>query len=405
MLDRLRYVFIFGQITQVAIFHQKKTIIQLYNITPKGLRLNFPVRSYEANRIKQRAEHALLNERIRNAVRTRRQLTTNSQRLREEILEQVDEEGYEVIMELVDHCRKKIFEDTKTIQQEKFRRLQEASNRSTLTTNGGLNAEKTVRNLSKRPLSPEETSVLALGLNFSVTPRSLPVVDVITVLEDTATQLPQKEAEEFRVQTKRCIEKSKVPKSNLNRDMRSALKNLRQDDSIVILPADKGNVTVVMNKDDYKEKMHEVLQEGEYRKVSADPTARVEKSVNDELTRLFQSGEINKIVYDQLRTTHSVIPQLYGLPKIHKENTPLRPIVSCIGSPTYKVAKSLTRIISTLTGRTSSFVRDSGDFVQKIQNFQMSSDDRLVSFDVKSLFTKVPIEEALEVIGQKLEIM
>lgn len=33
----------------------------------------------------------------------------------------------------------------------------------------------------------------------------------------------------------------------------------------------------------------------------------------------------------------------------------------------------------------------------------MSSDDRLVSLDVKSLFTKVPIKEALEVIGRRLE--
>lgn len=90
---------------------------------------------------------------------------------------------------------------------------------------------------------------------------------------------------------------------------------------------------------------------GECRKVVADPTARVEKSVNDELRHLFQSGEINKIVYDQLRTPHSVAPQLYGLPKIHKENTPMQPIVSCIRSPTYKVAKSLARVISPLTGR------------------------------------------------------
>ena len=93
--------------------------------------------------------------------------------------------------------------------------------------------------------------------------------------------------------------------------MRSALKNLRHNDSIVILPADKGNVTVLMNKDDYKEKMQEVLQEGEYRKVAADPTTIVEKSVNDELRHLFQSGEINKIVYDQLRIPPTVSHHSY----------------------------------------------------------------------------------------------
>jgi hypothetical protein len=70
------------------------------DIILKGLCLNFPVRSHAANRIKQRAEHALLNERIRNTVGTKRYLTTNSQKTREEIREQVDEEGYKVIMEL-----------------------------------------------------------------------------------------------------------------------------------------------------------------------------------------------------------------------------------------------------------------------------------------------------------------
>ena len=49
-------------------------------------------------------------------------------------------------------------------------------------------------------------------------------------------------------------------------------------------------------------------------------------------------------------------------------------------------------------------LHDARSSIQKIQDFQMSSDDKLVSFDLKSLFTKVPIiEEALEVIGQKLE--
>ena len=125
--------------------------------------------------------------------------------------------------------------------------------------------------------------------------------------------------------------------------------------------------------------------------------------MNDQLRRLFQSNQINKIMYDKLRVTHSVAPQLYGLPKIHKDNTLMRPIVSCIGTPTYNLAKTLAGIISPPAGRTFSYVRDSGDFIQKTKTIHMGDNDVLISFDVKSLFTKVPIDEALDVIGDRLE--
>ena len=47
----------------------------------------------------------------------------------------------------------------------------------------------------------------------------------------------------------------------------------------------------------------------------------------------------------------SVPPKFYGLPKIHKPDTPLRPIVSSCGSVTYGVAKELAKILKSLVGR------------------------------------------------------
>ena len=46
-----------------------------------------------------------------------------------------------------------------------------------------------------------------------------------------------------------------LPSSNLTPDELKALKGLKTDENIVILPADKGRVTVVMDRTDYNDKI------------------------------------------------------------------------------------------------------------------------------------------------------
>ena len=87
---------------------------------------------------------------------------------------------------------------------------------------------------------------------------------------------------------------------------------------------------------------------------------------------------------------------------MHNPLVPLRPIVCTIGSATYNLAKELTRILNPLTGGTSSFVKISAHFVEIVRCIGLEDKDRLVSFDVKSLFTRVPVDEALGVILTEL---
>ena len=106
----------------------------------------------------------------------------------------------------------------------------------------------------------------------------------------------------------------------------------------------------------------------------------------------------------KLSPQHSKSPQIYGLPKIHKDNTPLRPIVCTIGSPTYHLAKHLCYILSPLVGNTNSYIRNSTHFVNKISTLHLDMMDRMISFDVKSLFTMVPIEDSLTIIKDRLSV-
>ena len=96
-------------------------------------------------------------------------------------------------------------------------------------------------NLSDRPLSDSERSVLMKGLNVSVTPSKIPVDEIVAATELACNQLKDKsQAESLRNEVVKIVSKSKPPRSNISRAEREAIKALAKDDSIVILPADKG---------------------------------------------------------------------------------------------------------------------------------------------------------------------
>ena len=59
-------------------------------------------------------------------------------------------------------------------------------------------------------------------------------------------------------------------------------------------------------------------------------------------------------------------------------------------------------MISPLAGKTSSFIKNTQDFVDSIKNPCLLPVEVMVTFDIKSLFTSVPVQEALEVIQGKL---
>ena len=101
--------------------------------------------------------------------------------------------------------------------------------------------------------------------------------------------------------------------------------------------------------------------------------------------------------------TGYVPPKFYWHPKIHKPDTPLRPIVSSCGSVTYGVAKELAKILKLLVGKSPYHINSTHEFVEQVKHITLAPGEYLSSYDVSALFTSVPVDPALKVIKELLE--
>lgn len=180
------------------------------------------------------------------------------------------------------------------------------------------------------------------------------------------------------------------------------ISNLRKDNTIIIPPADKGNSTVVMDKKEYADKMHDMLSDENYCPQKKVPTLKLERLINTAFKELEKTRKRDPKLWKMI-TPQNSYPQLYyGLLKIYKPHVPLHPIVSSTGSATSLSRQGAHMLPHTTQRQDGLLHQNSSHFVEKIGRKVPQYSNVMVSFDVKRLFTIVLIQEALEVIEKRL---
>ena len=77
--------------------------------------------------------------------------------------------------------------------------------------------------------------------------------------------------------------------------------------------------------------------------------------------------------------------------------------MSCVNTFAYDLSAYLANILSPLTGKSEYTVTNSAHFVSTVSNETILDNEIMVSFDVESLFTNVPIDAAVQAALQKLK--
>lgn len=276
----------------------------------------------------------------------------------------------------------------------------------------GSTNEKWFINLTDTIIPTNVTNLLQLGSKFCLpfnNDKKLAIHEFIKDMEGNSTSNNIKNLKTLRSNLVPKLSNFLHGKSKFNSiqneliNMHKCTKKFCHDNpDILFTRADKGNVTVAMTKKYYTDKMEDLLNDNStYSIIKKNPSLKIEKELNDTLKKWLKKGYISNKEYYSLRSSDSLLPKCYGLPKIHKENTPFRIIVSSINTSLYSIATFLHKIISENIPTIKSNINNSFELYSMLSGKKISTDDILISLDVVSLFTNIPIDLAIESVNNR----
>lgn len=202
--------------------------------------------------------------------------------------------------------------------------------------------------------------------------------------------------------------------NNMSIPLRDALQSLKakvENQEVIIKSADKGDITVVMSQDYYRNMCLQELSKTEhYRWIPTDPSTTVKSTVDNFATKY--RPMLTEKEYEYLTNREYKMANFYTLPKLHKSehlkdflNQGLeyvhipgydqviegRPIV---GGPCYftcGLSEMVDIILKPIVYQIPHILRDSFDLIEKCEK-SIQDNTLLGSSDIKSLYTNLTTE-------------
>ena len=123
-----------------------------------------------------------------------------------------------------------------------------------------------------------------------------------------------------------------------------------------------------MDKTDYYDNMDTLVNDKQtYEELKQEPSPALQRRLNGKLLSLKKAGTFDITGYYRLRRSVLQPPKLNGLPKLHKPNGPMQPIVLFCGSLTYQLSKYLTTILQPLTDESRHKLESTENFINALK--------------------------------------
>ena len=267
-----------------------------------------------------------------------------------------------------------------------------------------------IHKFSSYHLTPQEEYALSFSLDQHIPTRvnenkiKTEFESFFFQVQKYTSNLDQQIQDELKTKIRRtCENYSKV---KVLYKFQHVIDKLSKNKSIIIMRQDKGRgVTILVHKD-YIEKCLNILDMKQFRKLSKDPTKTLERKMQRVPRKI--KCHLEEKQYKKLYPTGSKPGLFYGTAKVHKlkigerlKELIVRPILSNIETATYETTKYFNTLLTTLT-KSQYIILSTDDFIQKINSERIPKGFKMISFDVKNLFTNVPLHQTIEIVLSKV---
>ncbi|XP_072387388.1 uncharacterized protein [Diabrotica undecimpunctata] len=238
---------------------------------------------------------------------------------------------------------------------------------------------KWIKNLSNVDVPQDILKLLSLGPKFGLQPsfKDYSVNRILADVENILSYADDSDLLSLRSYSNNILlNYTKRPKHSIliiDSVYRETVSFLKNHPNLLVLTSDKGNATVLMDRDQYISLSQSLLDDSRYYQLlPSNPCSKFTNRINKFITHLKDIKVINQTIAKSLHNYDGYSPRFYCLPKIHKPTLSMRPIVSSINSPNIHIAKFLTDILSKSYDYHNSYnIFDSFQFSAFINNFKL----------------------------------
>ena len=151
--------------------------------------------------------------------------------------------------------------------------------------------------MSKSPLTPAQESLLSKGPNFPLGPINPPNVEYISAVESACQRLLEQDAQELRAEINYLLKKAKIPRSNITKEEKKALKELREDKERMVLTTDKRVAMMVMDRKEYLDKVEGLFAQLAYKIITSDLTSKLKAKLIQKIKRIKRETNMEEGMY------------------------------------------------------------------------------------------------------------